>query len=289
MEMQPYPSLIPLDRCFSPKDAVGNITKYEYDALGNETKITYGDGSSHSKEYDNCGRLAKETDELGAVTTYTYDAADNLVSKSDDSGRTWTYTYDNTGNRLSETNPEGGSYHIYFEPQAGLYLVSCTDGKREEQILYAYDKAGNLTASGYPKASSKNVMPPHRLPAVQGQPLRFATVTPALIKLDMFFSVAYLFSKREAGYLRLEMTDQKLSHSHSHRYNWIVFLMTAGWASDRGCPLQASAFKKFASTISSVFEVAIFCYGNRYSHLHSFGPMAGVIIAVLFRAIVIRQ
>lgn len=62
------------------KDAVGNITKYEYDALGNETKITYGDGSSHSKEYDNCGRLAKETDELGAVTTYTYDAADNLVS-----------------------------------------------------------------------------------------------------------------------------------------------------------------------------------------------------------------
>lgn len=51
------------------KDAVGNITKYEYDALGNETKITYGDGSSHSKEYDNCGRLAKETDELGAVTT----------------------------------------------------------------------------------------------------------------------------------------------------------------------------------------------------------------------------
>ena len=79
--MQLYPSLILLDRCFSPKDEVGNITKYEYDALGNETKITYGDGSSHSKEYDNCGRLAKETDELGAVTTYTYDAADNLVSK----------------------------------------------------------------------------------------------------------------------------------------------------------------------------------------------------------------
>ena len=59
MEMQPYPSFDSLGQVLQSKDAVGNITKYEYDALGNETKITYGDGSSHSKEYDNCGRLAK--------------------------------------------------------------------------------------------------------------------------------------------------------------------------------------------------------------------------------------
>ncbi len=76
MEMEMHVSgLILLDRCFSPKNAVGNITKYEYDALGNETKDYLWRWASHSKEYDNCGRLAKETDEIRcSYHLHTYDA-----------------------------------------------------------------------------------------------------------------------------------------------------------------------------------------------------------------------
>ena len=56
-------------------DPLGNVTAYEYNAVGLPTKQTCPDGSSMLLEYDVMGRLAQYTDLLGLVTTLFYGIA----------------------------------------------------------------------------------------------------------------------------------------------------------------------------------------------------------------------
>jgi len=94
---------------------------YEYDAIGQLTKVVYPDGHSTSYSYDAAGNRVSvidsgkttgyNTNTMNQYTqvgseSYTYDLNGNLISK-DEGWRTITYEY-NTENRLMKvTSPEG--------------------------------------------------------------------------------------------------------------------------------------------------------------------------------------
>ena len=66
----------------STKDVLGNVTTYTYDSRGNNTSITYPDGSSEQFTYDTANNKRTHTDKMGIRTTYYYDAYHNLIKEA---------------------------------------------------------------------------------------------------------------------------------------------------------------------------------------------------------------
>jgi RHS repeat-associated protein len=64
----------------STTDPLGATTTFEYNAWGQQTKITNALGQSTSMAYDPVGRLSATTNAMGRVTRYTYNADDTLAS-----------------------------------------------------------------------------------------------------------------------------------------------------------------------------------------------------------------
>jgi YD repeat-containing protein len=73
----------------------GETRSYGYDALGNQTRITYGDGST---------------------TQYAYSATDNRLSQTTlASGNTIDYVYDSAGRIVTQTASVGGTTsHLHY-------------------------------------------------------------------------------------------------------------------------------------------------------------------------------
>lgn len=152
-------------------------TAYEYDAVGNLTKITDPLGNTTQYGYDDLNRRVSMTDPRGKTTGYAYDGAGNVASitnplsktasavynevrwptsQTDYRGKTTTFTYDNAGNRLSATTPLGNTTTWAYDD----------DGRRTSKVTplgncsgcmassytwtYAYDNSGNQLAEANP-------------------------------------------------------------------------------------------------------------------------------------------
>jgi RHS repeat-associated protein len=129
--------------------------KYSYDAIGNRTKIEYGDGASISYEYGDLDQLMKETLRDGTVKEYNYDGFGNRKTVTSTVGTqtttvTSTYnvanqltnfgseaiTYDANGNRVAD-----GKYK--YEWNAADQLVSITKaGESMPFVTYQYNEDG---------------------------------------------------------------------------------------------------------------------------------------------------
>lgn len=80
--------------------AIFQITRYEYDAFGNRTKVTNPEGHVTLYEYDILGNRIKMTDGNGHEWVYAYDALDRLTQEIDPLGYATRYAYDGNGNRI---------------------------------------------------------------------------------------------------------------------------------------------------------------------------------------------
>ena len=110
-------------------DKEGNATDFEYDSMGNVTKIT----NARSKV---------------ALFTYNTDMGKNNIKSSTEFHTEGTaitptmYNYDTGGNRLrSVTNPENETMWLYYD--ASHQVTSVKDG-RNKDTYFAYDAYGNL-------------------------------------------------------------------------------------------------------------------------------------------------
>ncbi len=168
------------------------ITAYEYDILGNRTKVisplAFGykeddiqNRANYTNEYsyDILNRLEKITRKYGSrdvFTQYTYDAAGNQLTVMNERGYTtwytydklnrvetitdpknnqYSYTYDLAGNRLTETNAKG--YTMTYEYDALNRLQTVTDAYNKVISRKVYDANGNvikeIDAEGYQSAN----------------------------------------------------------------------------------------------------------------------------------------
>ena len=58
-------------------DALGNVTQYQYDGVGNMTRIIDANNHATDYAYDGINRLIKETYADGGMRTFTYDRVSN--------------------------------------------------------------------------------------------------------------------------------------------------------------------------------------------------------------------
>ncbi|HLJ98656.1 MAG TPA: RHS repeat-associated core domain-containing protein, partial [Streptosporangiaceae bacterium] len=128
------------------KDALGNVTSYGYDGLGDKTGVTNPAGMTTAYAYDAAGRLVTVTLDGYTGNPSAPIPAENLVEQS--------RAYDPAGRIASVTDVRGTTtnYTYYGNNKlATSYVVcsSCANGQ-EQVHSYSYDAAGNAVTQAAP-------------------------------------------------------------------------------------------------------------------------------------------
>ncbi|WP_211443568.1 RHS repeat protein [Collimonas humicola] len=133
--------------------AVQNTTtSYEYDAMGNRTKITDPLGNITTQSYDPLGRLIQQVQPVpvagGASPTvsFTYDGQDQLSTVTDPRNLVTSYTVDGLGNQNALTSPDTGSTSKTYDAAGNLKTRTDARGKTTS---YSYDALNRLTQISY--------------------------------------------------------------------------------------------------------------------------------------------
>lgn len=103
------------------------------DALGRETRYTYGSGS----------RPLTMTNALGQTTVYDYDAEGRLVGITRPDGEKAGVVYDERGLRMAAASFGGAATRYSYGEDGRLQAVEDAEGRRTE---LSYDAAGRVTA-----------------------------------------------------------------------------------------------------------------------------------------------
>ena len=158
------------DSCFRlvrKVDAIGGETRYEYDARGFNSKVTYANGTATARSYDERGNVLAETNGAGESTWFTYDSFNNMLSVRDgrsatSSDNTYAVTFSWDGARrtpLSRSTPatpqqpsgttQRWTYTAGSEAAVGggvmpAGLLRTEVDARGRTLTYGYDRLGNL-------------------------------------------------------------------------------------------------------------------------------------------------
>ncbi len=145
----------------SATDALGNVTRYGYDQLGDQVTVTAPDGSVTTTAYDADREPLSVTGPTGAQTQATYDflgrkLTATQVERSTGSGTaayTTTYSYDDpAGGWLSQQTSPDGVTASYAHDLAGEQ-TAVTDGAGNT-TSYAYNSLGERTKVTFPDGTA---------------------------------------------------------------------------------------------------------------------------------------
>jgi RHS repeat-associated protein len=132
----------------SVTDALGRVTSFDYDTMGNTSRVTQLDGTSQSVttsfSYEpSFNQLASVTDPLNHSTTFSYDGIGNLATVTDALSHPTNFAYNGAGQVTAITDALNNTVQFgYF----GGDLVSVTDpvGNSNSSI---FDGAGRVTST----------------------------------------------------------------------------------------------------------------------------------------------
>ena len=146
-----------LNRLTRVTDHKGNVVEYTYDEVGNQTSLTYPDGTAVSRTYDALGQLLQVTDAEKDKYTYTYDDAGNVTKLTYPNGWVEDYTYDEEGNLLKtvdtdpfHNNKVSTKYEYKYDAEGNLiseYKRDTTAGNRALTTTYGYDALNRLVSA----------------------------------------------------------------------------------------------------------------------------------------------
>ena len=132
---------------------------YEYNSIGEKTKLTYPDGRQALYSYDEEGKLSSITSKgidtgFDEKTSYAYDEIGRLIEKLLPNGVKQDYSYLPGGNLESMTSTDReGILDKYFYSYNNSGLISGISRERRDlaavsgQYDYQYDEVGRLTRS----------------------------------------------------------------------------------------------------------------------------------------------
>ena len=149
-----------LGRLQKMTDHKGNTVSYIYDAVGNQTGITYPDGSKTRSFYDAVYNLTSVIDADDGTYAYVYDAANRPVKLTYPNGWIEQYTYDAEGNLLKtvDTDPfqlynktPKVKYEYTYDAEGNVLTEFQRDSDATENLksrtAFTYDALNRLTGS----------------------------------------------------------------------------------------------------------------------------------------------
>jgi RHS repeat-associated protein len=119
----------------SQTDPLGNVTKVEWNEIGQLIVIHKADGSQRAFAYDPLGNVVQRTDELGNMSVCSYVGTGELSAYRDAQGNQWELRYD-TLERLREIrNPKGERYELRYDRSGRIVEERTFDGRN---LVYRY-------------------------------------------------------------------------------------------------------------------------------------------------------
>ncbi len=108
----------------SVADSNSRVVSYQYNALGNKTKLVYPEGST---------------------VTYSYDSANRLKSIVNGGGKTYTFTYDTAGRRTKLSLPNDTSANYSYDTIGRLTSLThkTSSNSTIASFAYTHDNVGN--------------------------------------------------------------------------------------------------------------------------------------------------
>lgn len=135
----------------SSTDGNGQTTTYSYDPSNQQTAVTKPDGTVLASAYWPDGTLKTQVDGNGDITTYAYDALGRLTTQTDPLNRVTTYSYDAAGNLTGKADAGGscGSTPLLcttYSYDAANRMTGVTYSDGTVAISYVYDSKGQRTS-----------------------------------------------------------------------------------------------------------------------------------------------
>lgn len=130
-------------------DALGNRTRFVYDAARQLVETRFPDGATQKRRYDARGLLVEVEDAEGRVTRYAYDALERLTRITlpapapGQPNPVTVYAYDEAGNKLAQVDALGRITRFRYDELNRLVERTLPLG---QQAIYAYDAVGNVTS-----------------------------------------------------------------------------------------------------------------------------------------------
>jgi RHS repeat-associated protein len=123
------------DRLIVEYDLNGNSIRYQYDPMGNVTKVTNKRGYGLNNDYDAMGRLTRIADENGHSIKTDYDLAGRVVAITDPNGNNTRFTYDVLGRKASVTTPEQRVTRFEYDGNGNVVKQTDANGVSGKQPL----------------------------------------------------------------------------------------------------------------------------------------------------------
>jgi len=122
-------------------DALGRITQYNYDNLGNPVTITYPDLTNDQYTYNSNSEPLTHTDGNGHTTSYTYDSHGNMTGIQDPLNNRTTLTYTSTGQVQSVKDANSNITTYQYDSQDRLTTIQFPNATTN---LYSYNSQGDV-------------------------------------------------------------------------------------------------------------------------------------------------
>ncbi|MCY1011731.1 DUF6531 domain-containing protein [Nannocystis pusilla] len=122
-------------------DPLDRVTRYEYDARGNCTRVVGPDGAQRV-EYGATGLPHTAVDALGGRWRYVHDERGRLATRTDPLGQRTTYLYERL-HLAAVIDPAGRAVRFVHDAAGALTRVQLPDGTTE---AWAYDRRGRPVA-----------------------------------------------------------------------------------------------------------------------------------------------
>ncbi|MBI1728961.1 MAG: Ig-like domain-containing protein [Candidatus Rokubacteria bacterium] len=129
-------------RLTSLTTALGQRTRFEYDALNQLRKVTDPLGGQTQLTCDPNGNLLGLTDARGGTTSYAYNSMDRVTTRTDPLLRPESYGYDGNGNPTALTDRKGQQANRLYDALDRLTQVSYQDGSTTS---FTWDAGNRLT------------------------------------------------------------------------------------------------------------------------------------------------
>lgn len=125
-------------------DGEGNVTRYRYNRLGNITRIIDPKQSAWLATYDAAGNQLSATTPLGHTATYEYDRAGNLTTVTDERGKITRWVYDGVNRETAIVDTYGKRYAISYN---GWGLTTSETDEDGRVMRTEYDRDGRPSRS----------------------------------------------------------------------------------------------------------------------------------------------
>ena len=121
------------------------VTSYEYDLVGNRTKLTDALSNDTVWVYDALDRVTSETNENNDARSFEYDAMNNLKKRTDRESRVIEYAYDNLHRNTTETWKDGTTTVNTITLGYDALGRTADAGDGTFDYAYTYDNLGRAT------------------------------------------------------------------------------------------------------------------------------------------------